>query len=331
MQLEIKKISRHKNHQLAMVVPAVGRASSADAPCRNNAAKFIEAMRLRLDAAREISRKAAMNPNAAAIHDARVGSRRAQEVIGILVAGDLVKRSDGRAMAASLRKLRRRAGVIRNIDVFLAEIAENAPPGGNRELAGLKSHFLARRAASVRAFIKSAKAVTVDKHIKRCDRLLASDGIARLIRGAQHGIALQTQRSAHRLRKRLERAINQSGMNAIHKARIAAKRLRYICELRDYAHLTNFRLPQKRLRQFQKIAGELHDATSAEQHLKNFANLRQTARGSHNILFNRLQRRYRTRIVHLSTSTLITARDLNESIRQWNPAWRDRTVCSRGY
>ncbi|MGC8625399.1 MAG: hypothetical protein ACP5VQ_09060, partial [Phycisphaerae bacterium] len=60
----------------------------------------------RLVTVRDQAALAARNPDADAIHDARVASRRAAAVLGILVTGGILQRSDAGAIKNMLRKMR---------------------------------------------------------------------------------------------------------------------------------------------------------------------------------------------------------------------------------
>ncbi len=286
------------------------------------AKKLVNTIRRRIDVVRHIARHAAARPDADAIHESRVATRRAREAVGVLTAGKFVKQSDAAVIVRLLRKLRRRGGELRDIDVFLEALPHNIKPGDGLELSALTMQVQDRRAKVVRAFVKSAMAVASNRRIARCEQLLDRMDMSRLGDALNDAVISRAMRNRKRLLRSIELAVRQNDIRAMHQARIAGKRLRYMCEISDDAAVTKCGSLRTCLRHFQKIAGALHDADAAMARLDDFDHSRSPAAHGHNALIHRLKRSQRVRIPGLKSDARTVARGLYKLVKSTECVFR---------
>ena len=269
----------------------------------------------RLEAVRDQASLAAGNPSADTIHDARVASRRAAAVLGILEIGGILRHSDTHGIKKRLRKMRRRGGVVRDLDVFLQGLSTAMRPEEKRQLERWQLHITQRRAIAVRLFIKSALAVSADARLdqystqlSRMDAVVLGDALYAGI----HGILRAASKKA---KTHLKRAMRERSIPTAHRARIAVKRLRYLYELCDEAKIIAVRTLLARLRNFQSIAGDLNDCASAVRRLGELHTPATPGKPSDYAAVARLVKVRQSRIRRLTGRMLTAARFLLEGSR----------------
>jgi CHAD domain-containing protein len=215
----------------------------------------------RLAKLEEQIRRAAEKPDADAIHDLRVATRRLSQVL--IVFPELFANKDREEFRRKLKKLFRQAGEVRNLDVGLDLISRLGHPetaAAEQAMIPVRAHELAR----------------LEWKIARFDqRDWINWARENLIPTTSTGTALQ---SARTLLPQVSDAFFESGAAAVgasakkmHQFRIAAKRFRYTLEL--FAELYPRDIKQKidQIRAFQDVLGVMNDfATTREVvlHLK---------------------------------------------------------------
>jgi CHAD domain-containing protein len=201
-----------------------------------------------IDGAAKAARRARRDPgDAVALHRFRVNVRR------LIVYAKAVGGPSG--VPAKLRKRLRRAlratGPRRDAQVearWLADFLRHQD-----QSAAAWARALLRRDGAVPAGLRAG--LQVDKTLTKLRRAVKDEGAKpRVLREAQNEAA---QEAWARLARRLRRLENDRGVAAVHKARIAVKRLRYLLE-------TSARPPRglpapAALRALQAVLGDAHD------------------------------------------------------------------------
>ncbi len=167
------------------------------------------------------------------VHQLRVAIRRADAAIGAF--DDLLGRKAVRSMRRRLRRLRRAAGHVRDLDVGIemleAAAADEAVRGA--EAAAIR-HLLEHAAAGRASMVPRLR-----RALERSDRDRISRGLEKLIDGidatAAGGIGLETfarrvlRRHSEELRAAAEADL--ADIDGIHELRLVLKRLRYALEV----------------------------------------------------------------------------------------------------
>lgn len=208
------------------------------------------------------------NPTPREIHDLRVATRRTTEVIAILAdTGDIPAR-EAKYCFKRLRKFRRAAGDIRDADVCLQRLQESTAPlmrstiVNNQQLAKKLSQqrlsAIVRLNRQLRLAASDAVLHRWIDHARTLHLHLDSPSLQLALKGR---IAFQRRR----FNRRARRAQAQPTPHHIHRARIAAKKWRYLLELIHDIHAApapTINTVVARLKTFQKAAGDLQDAVS---------------------------------------------------------------------
>src|SRR5262245_3086583 len=132
-----------------------------------------EVLAVRLDAVNQTGGQAVeafTDPEA--VHKLRVATRRARAALDMF-AGALPRKALRRGRK-TLRKLRRAAGAVRNLDVLLAAIGELPARGGPRDPSVtffLTGYLVARQAAERRQLLRSLNRLLNGKALQRLNRL----------------------------------------------------------------------------------------------------------------------------------------------------------------
>jgi CHAD domain-containing protein len=191
------------------------------------------------------------------VHQIRVAARRLRATLPI-AAPDPSGRRVRRALR-SLRKLTRAAGTSRDMDVCLALLDTRIPGPRQRSAAlrALRGRFSAARGRSRRRMAESFLAFDIARLHGDLGRILAGGGASveetmALLHAARAQQGQEILEALQALGGRFEPA-------ALHELRSRARRLRYIAELGD-AILQSAPRAAKRLKGYQELLGELHDA-----------------------------------------------------------------------
>ncbi|HTV54713.1 MAG TPA: CHAD domain-containing protein [Terriglobia bacterium] len=262
----------------------VGTPGELRGPVDEDSARWGKARKLalaHLDRILELVPKILRSENPDRIHDLRVASRRLQAVLDVLTATPA---------SSSLRRLRRKIkrsrtifSDVRNCDVLIGQIERRLKRrrAGRRKAWNAALDYLRERRskACARAVRKLAKINLGRVYIRLQSSLAPPPGtVGRNGQRDMPGVDARDVRLESRLTEELEKAwlqfraeLAQSQQSltgrSIHKARIAAKELRYLVEVMD-----EFRIPgswdaTRWLRQVQQYLGDWHDLDVAEQML----------------------------------------------------------------
>lgn len=256
----------------ALAVPRIGLALADDAR----------------DAAIVLLHAADDDPDA--VHDFRVAVRRLRSWLRHWRAelGDAVPSGQRRR----LREVAHATGPVRDLQVHLEWLRgeRDAASRGRADIERAIASLVARRDEAEREVRVAARSF-VARHAKlsrrlgdRCSDLDAMDG------SSAFGVALadHVDSAAATLRQRLAEVRTAADEETLHRARIAAKRLRYLVECVDGV-VDGAATIVRDLRQLQDLAGDAHDAHVFSRELR--SDFREAgARGS-----GRLDRRLRER------------------------------------
>jgi CHAD domain-containing protein len=212
------------------------------------------------------------------IHDLRVASRRLQAVLDVLV---------GTPPPSSLRRLRRKVkrsraafSDVRNCDVLIERIEKRLKRrrASQREAWNAVLDYLRERRseACARALRKLTK-LNLGRVYIRLQTFLASRPGAAEANGQGDALGVapsdvllksrlveELQKAWLRFRAELTQSQQSLSGQAIHRARIAAKRLRYLVEVIDQLQIPGSRDAARWLRLVQQYLGDWHDLDVAE-------------------------------------------------------------------
>jgi CHAD domain-containing protein len=215
-----------------------------------------------------------------AIHQARVASRRLREAVPLLSAG-LHGSKAGKAKR-KIRRLTQALGGVRELDVSLAliDVLAARPDTPEPALAEVRAHVIAAREERRRVMHARLQQVNVAKLYRRLgsvrDAVAASSPehswrsalARRLINGARH----------------LDSAMDHAGQiyapDALHRVRIAAKKLRYALEIADESHAAPCTAELRLLKRVQDALGRLHDRQVLQHHVAEVASAPRSRRGA---------------------------------------------------
>lgn len=187
--------------------------------------------------------------DADAVHDSRVAARR------LLVAGELGAFGGRRRVTGPLRRVVKRLGRVRNLDVAL-EMLERGPASDARARRALAQALLDRRRREVerlREWLTAGRIRRIWKDLR------PSSGILRIARGDVRAYFTGLSGVTTRLLVRLE-------PETAHEVRREVRRLRYAFEAASEAFSPRDRLAISRLlRGAQEAAGRWHDVCVLEE------------------------------------------------------------------
>src|SRR4051794_7647592 len=208
---------------------------------------------------------AAVKGDGIGVHQARVASRRLREAVPVLAEG-LHGSKAGKA-TRKIRRLTRALGAVRELDVTLLLIDElAASPGVPRQaLADLRAHVIQAREERRAVMHERLEGVNVDKLAKRLGSV--RDALAQPSPDHSWRTVLAS-RIASRSR-RVADAVEDAGQiyapEALHRVRIATKKLRYAVELADESGAAPAARVVRTLRKAQDTLGRLHDLQVLQQ------------------------------------------------------------------
>lgn len=199
---------------------------------------------------------AAVTGAPAAVHQARVASRRLREVLPAFAAGRHLRRA-----RKAVRRVTRALGPVRELDVALGhfDAAVVAHPVRSAAQAAMRRSLRVARAAAlheVRATLTAASLETLQ------DRLDALRDVTTRVapEAVAQAVASRLDRAARRLRTALDRLTLVYDPVRLHDVRVAVKRLRYALEASG-ALRGSRQVPARlrQLRQIQDLLGRAHD------------------------------------------------------------------------
>jgi CHAD domain-containing protein len=178
----------------------------------------------------------AVRGDADAIHRVRTASRRLRETLPVVAAA--VPDSDADRVRRDARRLTRALGVVRELDVALEVLGDGA---GGRTWTGpdavrVRRVLTTARAREGRAMRAKLRVLNRNDWRTRTEALIASLADATTARVPETVLAQRLRRRAAGLRRTVAAAGTLYAPEALHRVRIAAKKLRYSLELtRDIA------------------------------------------------------------------------------------------------
>ena len=204
--------------------------------------------------------KAQLSPDD--VHDLRVAARRLTEVVGLFA--PLMEDAMAEAAEGSLRGLRKAAGELRDLDVLEEHLERWRLPGAVRQVAAGIAAALPQRRKSLEAGLITARGTaSVSGAMVFLARLFEEAGTAGRREASLEKLAAALAKRVKRRRKQLKAALGKAATKqtavALHAARIAVKKLRYVLELGHEAALTRAGGELALLKRIQKLLGEHHD------------------------------------------------------------------------
>ena len=202
-----------------------------------------------------------VSDDSATIHDARVGSRRSQQILSVL-AGPSRKNSKQRKLKRALRAIRVILGPPRNLDVMLEMVDEKIAATGNPVARDawdqLRTHLKERRARAIERARDELRGFDIVELAARCRAVIDSAGGG----GAPPEESLRESISAALgdWRAAIAAARASPGGEEVHSLRIAGKRLRYRLELLAELGEGSAKMRVKSLRALQDQLGSWHDS-----------------------------------------------------------------------
>lgn len=195
-----------------------------------------------------------------AIHGARVASRRLRELLPMLQ----LDHDTTRKLERRLRKVTRRLGPVRELDVLLPLLDElhESRRGGERALKRVADAVrLARGAAKDQVSGKEAATELrrVTRKLDSAAKMLEKADTRPSTRGWQWALAARVARRASTLRAAIDEAGAVYLSERLHAVRIALKKLRYGVELWLDADGSKPNADLRRLKRSQELLGRLHD------------------------------------------------------------------------
>lgn len=210
------------------------------------------------------------------VHDLRVGSRRMGEAARLLRM--FTDKPTARAVASSLRAVRRAMGELRDSDVTQEHLEKWKMPGPVKQVARAVAllHAESRPALEIAAAAQMASASLVGSMVV-LSRLLEERGMPdcaseteRQLRGE---LESQIKKREKEMRRLFGRAAKKQTATSLHEARIGVKKLRYVLELAaDAGTQRGAKKKIRLLKQLQELLGAHHDVhvigEELERHLK---------------------------------------------------------------
>ncbi|NNM85422.1 MAG: CHAD domain-containing protein [Phycisphaerales bacterium] len=231
------------------------------APARQRARQTTQARMLRVLAGLDgLLTTEATRADQTFIHDFRVASRRAHEVLHVgMLALAPSQRKAVRHVVKRLRRLRRAAGRVRDLDVLAANLTKLSTTQEPTPMTGhnaLRQRVLHRLCKEIHSFAAEAQLKQIAGQILQTQEIVL---IAKLNARIERNHRSFTTLATAALAKPTDRHT--------HKLRIAGKRLRYALELLP-RHTSQRTATVQSLKDLQDVLGQRHDLEILRQHLQ---------------------------------------------------------------
>jgi CHAD domain-containing protein len=215
---------------------------------------------------------AALEGEVAAIHKARVASRRVREALPVVLAQAPPKQV--RRIRRTVQRITRALGPLREIDVTLGLIAAEAEvhPDAAGALDDLRRQVVEERRRREAHLIDRLQAIDIEKLAYRVTAALepdpheTQDGNPAVV--ARAVLAVRAARRARQLSAAIEAAGSLYAPEPLHDVRIAVKKLRYALELAADLRLLASNGSVARLKAVQNTLGALHDLQIASKRIE---------------------------------------------------------------
>jgi CHAD domain-containing protein len=211
------------------------------------------------------------------LHKTRVASRRIREALPIV--GVSAPPAKVKKLNKKMRALTRALGPIRELDVELGILEEQASGGTSRRAVEIVRREIASRRQLLREELKDDSPVSdVNRLLKKLERIAAKGKNGSDKAGNKSQLKLETKwRAALGSRliqraKRLGRAIEEAGPvyapERLHEVRTSTKKLRYVLEIARDARVPGTAPLLRILKRHQERLGYLHDMQILLKHVR---------------------------------------------------------------
>jgi len=195
------------------------------------------------------------------VHDVRVASRRLGEVARLL--WGFVDKPTARAVDGSLKGLRRAMGDLRDLDVACEHLLKWRMPAPvkaqARQLAGELADKRRTLEAAARGQITAASVsgamVVLARVLEEQDKV---ENTAAAEQRLETVVAEQARKRQRQMRRSFGQAARKQSPEALHEARIAVKKLRYVVELQQEVK-KGLKRQIRELKRLQQLLGDHHD------------------------------------------------------------------------
>ncbi len=225
-----------------------------------------------------------LGADAEPVHDLRVAVRRLRAVLR--AARELFSREWAESLHEELDWLGRSLGPLRDLDVLSQSLRVESDALGEADRAVLAPVFAALDGDRAAARAEALAALGSERYFALLEVLAAPPQFAE----AGGGLRMVAAAELKKLRKTMRAADANASDEVLHKARIRAKRIRYLGETLGDRRVV------RRAKGFQDVVGEHQDAVVAEQWLRTLAERVPEAALTLGVLIERQhERRRRTR------------------------------------
>jgi len=208
---------------------------------------------------------AAFDGEVAAVHKARVASRRVREALPVLLVHAPAKR--GRKLRRAFQRVTRALGPVREADVTLdliRDLKAEAPETGDA-LRAISRELEVERQHRHQRMVAELDDVDFEQLVERIGAAMHEgpedpDDSATAQAAVSAGLAIRAARRTRQLRTAVESAGSLYAPEPIHTVRIAVKKLRYVLELAHELKLLRTQRFVARLKACQETLGAMHDA-----------------------------------------------------------------------
>ncbi len=216
-------------------------------------------------AALAVAVPAALGGESAAVHQARVASRRLREVVPIL---DDAAPSAGRASAA-VRRVTRALGPVRELDVTARLYARATATTPVHALAhAAVGGALARGRAAAMRDTRRALSPAQRRKLQAALDVLATEVDGLPVAAVAATVEARVAKRARRVARALDRLGTVYVPERLHAVRIAVKQLRYALEIAGDLRRGRTATSLRQLRAVQEMLGEAHDLHVLGEHLR---------------------------------------------------------------
>ena len=233
--------------------------SNSNSPGLNGIEKrFFELSQKRLEKFASLFPRVLIRDDPETIHDARVWSRRLQQILRILFPKPASKKS--RKLVRTLRRVRRALGNCRNLDVMTDLIQEKIAAAGNPVVRDtwdrLKLHIQERRKRELARTRDELSRYDIVDFVNRTQALLFSVASSD---NSEANLSTRIARALNDWNQAVDNTKQKPEPDQIHRLRIAGKRLRYRVELLAELGDKEAKARTKALKALQDHLGEWHD------------------------------------------------------------------------
>jgi CHAD domain-containing protein len=200
--------------------------------------------------------------DAAAVHKARVASRRVREALPVVLANIPAKKA--KRLARGFRRITAALGPVREADVTLnvLEATAGRVPEAAASLQRVAQDLLAERDRRRLEMLGRLENVDAERLVTTLDTIAAMTAAQPPVVAQSVSRAVLAVRIVRRVRN-LQDAMSAAGAlyapEPLHAVRIATKKLRYALELAHEFRLLPSRRPLRQLERMQDTLGQLHD------------------------------------------------------------------------